>query len=94
MHGANEAREGHLLEFVVDEVTDGIGEGEAGRSGRQCGPVYVDGHLHCLWYFGGGEQEWVWGVCRRLRAYLRWRISGNGAFRLRRRQFLCAWLLL
>lgn len=53
MHGANEAREGHLLEFVVDEVTDGVGEGEAGRSGRQGGPVYVDGHLHCFWVFWG-----------------------------------------
>lgn len=53
MHGANEAREGHLLEFVVDEVTDGVGEGEAGRSGRQGGPVYVDGHLHCFVVFWG-----------------------------------------
>lgn len=49
MHGANEAREGHLLEFVVDEVADGVGEGEAGRSGCQGGPVYGDGHLHDFW---------------------------------------------
>ena len=50
MHGANEAREGHLLKFVVDEVTDRVGEGEAGRSGCQGGPVYGDGHLHGLWF--------------------------------------------
>lgn len=49
MHGANEAREGHLLEFVVDEVADGVGEGEAGWSGCQGGPVYGDGHLHGFW---------------------------------------------
>ena len=51
MHGANEARQSHLLEFVVDEVADGVGEGEAGRSGRQGGPVYVDGHSHCFSFF-------------------------------------------
>ena len=44
LHGADEAREGHLLELVVDEVADGVGEGEAGGSGCQAGPVDRDGH--------------------------------------------------
>ena len=45
LHGADEARERHLLELVVDEVADGVGEGEAGGTGRQAGPVDGDGHL-------------------------------------------------
>lgn len=68
MHGANEAREGHLLEFVVDEVADGVGEGETGRSGCQGGPVYSDGHLHGFWClerrsdgFGGVEGYKIMG---------------------------------
>ena len=44
MDGADEAREGDLLEFVMDEVADGVGEGEAGRSGCEAGPVDGDGH--------------------------------------------------
>ena len=79
MHGANEARQSHLLEFVVDEVADGVGEGEAGRSGGQGGPVYVDGHLHGFFgVFGGGTRR---KRIKRsgLRAYLRWRISGQWA---------------
>ena len=53
VHGADEAREGHLLEFVVDEVADGVGEGEAGRTGGETGPVDLDGH-YMLRPFGGG----------------------------------------
>ena len=45
VHGADEARKGHLLEFVVDEVADGVCEGEAGWSGGEAGPVDRDGHL-------------------------------------------------
>ena len=44
MHGADEAREGDLLESVVDEVADGVGKGEAGCSGCEVGPVDRDGH--------------------------------------------------
>lgn len=68
MHGTNEAREGHLLKFVVDEVTDRVGEGEAGRSGCQGGPVYGDGHLHGFWCLvGSGKKEWwiwIWRVTK------------------------------
>ena len=53
MHGADEAWEGHLLEFVVDEVADGVGEGEAGWSGREGGPVDGNGHLHGFVILGG-----------------------------------------
>ena len=44
MDGADEAREGDLLEFVMDEGANGVGEGETGRSGREAGPVDGDGH--------------------------------------------------
>ena len=51
MYGADEAGECDLLEFVVDEVADGVGEGEAGGTGGQGGPVDVDGHLHFTCFF-------------------------------------------
>ena len=50
MHGADEAREGDLLEFVVDEVADGVGEGEAGWSGCEAGPIDGDGHYMMGWF--------------------------------------------
>lgn len=57
VHGADEAREGHLLEFVVDEVADGVGKGEAGWSGGEVGPVDRDGHLHgCSSFTSSGSK--------------------------------------
>ena len=46
VYGADKAREGDLLEFVVDEIPDGIGKGDTGGTGCQGGPVDCDGHLH------------------------------------------------
>ena len=56
MHGADEAREGDLLEFVVDKVADGVSEGEAGGSGGEGGPVDRDGHLHGFGDVGRGRE--------------------------------------
>lgn len=44
MNGADEARELHLLEFVVDEVADGGCEFETRGAGGERVPVDVDGH--------------------------------------------------
>ncbi len=62
MHGANEAREGDLLEFVVDKVADGVSEGETGGSGGEGGPVDGDGHLHGFGDVGRGREgeRWDW----------------------------------
>ena len=56
MHRADEAREGDLLEFVVDKVADGVSEGEAGGSGGEGGPVDRDGHLHGFGDVGRGRE--------------------------------------
>ncbi len=90
MYGTDEAGEGDLLEFVVDEVTDGVGEGEARRSGRQGGPIDFDGHLHGFCVLEGrggerkGEKDWFG---RRGCVYIR-RVSPENAICRRRRHFL------
>ena len=63
MHGSDEAREGHLLELVVDEVADGVGESEAGGSGCEGGPVDLDGHdMVCVLGRRGGGVALELGV--------------------------------